>query len=270
VTFVDPDVVEQKNVFRQNFCDAEVGRYKAETLMQRFSAAWGIPITAITAPFDFETHLRADRGLTALIGCVDNAAARQALHQALREYGNTADVWWLDCGNGFTDGQVVLGSARTLARLASAFRVPTVCAQLPSPALVHPNLLVVKAEELGDAELSCEEILARNAQSLTVNQQVAAVAGHYLVELLLTGTLKRFATYFDLQSGSMRSNYITPEAVAKAVGQTPENLFVTSASGRENDDEAADDNETEHSDAEDYGVDRENDLEGTGGEETGD
>src|SRR5438876_868937 len=29
VTFVDPDIVEQKNVVRQNFCHAEIGRYKA-------------------------------------------------------------------------------------------------------------------------------------------------------------------------------------------------------------------------------------------------
>jgi PRTRC genetic system ThiF family protein len=236
---VDPDVVEAKNVFRQNFCDAEVGRRKAETLMQRFSAAWGVPVAAVAAPFEFGALMREGPGLTVLVGCVDNAAARQALHQALREHGDTAYVWWLDCGNSYTDGQVVLGSAPNLARLGSAFRIPTVCAQLPSPVLVHPNLLVAKAEELSDAGLSCEEILARNAQSLTVNQQVAAVAGHYLVELLLTGALKRFATYFDLASGSMRSNYITPEALTRAVGQTPEGLFAEPLPDSEGDDEMA-------------------------------
>jgi tRNA A37 threonylcarbamoyladenosine dehydratase len=32
VTFIDPDLVEEKNVYRQNFCLAEIGANKAETL----------------------------------------------------------------------------------------------------------------------------------------------------------------------------------------------------------------------------------------------
>ncbi len=30
--FIAPDIVEQKNVLRQNFCDAEIGLNKAQTL----------------------------------------------------------------------------------------------------------------------------------------------------------------------------------------------------------------------------------------------
>jgi len=41
VTFIDPDVIEPKNCYRQNFCEAEVGSNKAETLAFRFGLAWG-------------------------------------------------------------------------------------------------------------------------------------------------------------------------------------------------------------------------------------
>jgi PRTRC genetic system ThiF family protein len=239
VLFVDPDSVEAGNIFRQNFCDAEVGRPKAVTLMQRLSAAWGVPVEARVEPFD-RRMLLSGTVVSLMIGCEDNAAGRRELHESLSDYGTAACRWWLDCGNGYTDGQVSLGSAPTVETLAGAFRLPTVCQQLPSPALVHPNLLEPKPEELAGAVASCEDITARNAQSLTVNQQVAAIAGHYLAELLLAMTLKRFATYFDLVSGSMRSKYITPESLAAVVGADPQTFFEQTQSAGDTEDEVLD------------------------------
>ena len=58
-------------------------------------------------------------------------------------------------------------------------------------------------------------------QSLNVNQRVAVEMSEILSELLLTQTLKRFAAYFDLESGASRSVYSTPEAIAKAVNYQP-------------------------------------------------
>ncbi len=40
--FIDPDLVEEKNVLRQNFCDAEVRLNKAQTLALRYSLSWGV------------------------------------------------------------------------------------------------------------------------------------------------------------------------------------------------------------------------------------
>ncbi|MBA3632365.1 MAG: hypothetical protein H0W58_06085, partial [Acidobacteria bacterium] len=51
---------------------------------------------------------------------------------------------------------------------------------------------------------------------LNVNQRVAVEMAEMLAELLLTQTLKRFATYFDLESGASRSVYNTPEAISAA------------------------------------------------------
>ncbi len=80
---------------------------------------------------------------------------------------------------------------------------PNFCINLPSPSLQHPELLQPLPEELASKRLSCAEIQARNQQNLFVNQQVAAIASEYLLALTLTGGLRRFATYFDGQSGKI-------------------------------------------------------------------
>ena len=224
VLFVDPDHVEEINTFRQNFCAAEVGHNKAETLARRFGAAWGLAIGAVAAPFapDLSENV-SSRTLAVLIGCVDNAAARQSLHAALQRWREHDDhttwpgrLWWLDCGNAQVGGQVLLGSTLSPQRLGKAFSLSDRCSALPAPSLQHPELLIPRPEELDPTitGLSCEELAARNAQSLTINQMVAAVAADYLVGLVLAQNLKTYASYFDLQSKSLRSKYITPEALA--------------------------------------------------------
>ncbi|MBN1136565.1 MAG: ThiF family adenylyltransferase [Anaerolineae bacterium] len=229
VTFCDPDSVEEADVPRQHFCCAEVGRLKAETLAIRYSAAWGLAIRADTRAFDAARAMRRvySNHVTIIIGCVDNAAARREIAQVLADKARDegcSRTWWLDCGNGNEAGQVLLGSVLSLPALRDAFHLKTQCARLPSPALQHPELLEPRPEELAGSRLSCAEMALANAQSLSVNQQVAAVAADYLVKLLF-GRLTRFATYFDLASGSARSRYITPGEVAAAVGQPPEDLF---------------------------------------------
>jgi hypothetical protein len=83
VTLVDPDVVESSNIFRQNFSAAEIGRNKAETLAVRLSAAWGLEIHAQPAPFRSAMVTDGYGRFTVVIGCVDNAAARRTLAEAL-------------------------------------------------------------------------------------------------------------------------------------------------------------------------------------------
>ena len=218
VTFIDPDCVEAVNVLRQNFCDAEVGFNKAQSLALRYSLSWGLEIGAIPKPFDPEMiALRYDT-LTVLVGCVDNAAARQALSQCLPVsdsdcWSDASRLFWLDCGNHAAAGQVLLGTHRSV-RLENYRFHELGCLRLPAPSLLHPELLVPQPEELDSPSLACEELAQRNVQSLGINQRVAAEAAGYLFELLF-GQCRRFATYFDLPSGSAQSRYLTEAAVRK-------------------------------------------------------
>lgn len=224
ITFVDPDHVEEANICRQNFCDAEIGKNKATALAERYGQAWGLDITSIEARFDANRLDRAWGSVNLLIGCVDNAAARKSINKALGWNHNLhADpetrnrFWWLDSGNAENNGQVLLGSAEKPAALEGSFPVARTCTALPSPALQHPELLKPRPEETtAAAGMTCVELMAANAQSLIVNQRIAAEAADYVARLLLRRPLKKFATYVDLDTGTSRGVPITAEAVARA------------------------------------------------------
>lgn len=223
--FIDPDVVEPANIPRQNFCDADLNLNKAQVLALRYGLSWGVEIIARPEPFDPKLVQWGYKRLTILVGAVDNAAARSAIALTLQENSNNKQphVWWLDCGNARESGQVLLGSAINQDQMQDAFPAlsgennksvkPVFCTALPAPTVQHPELLVPLAEEVEGSNLSCEQLTMLNAQSLMVNQRVAAEAADYLLRLTVTRDLRRFATYFDLTSGSAKSKYIVPEVV---------------------------------------------------------
>jgi len=216
---VDPDIVEANNIPRSNFCFAEVGRYKAQTLAERVTTAWGIETSFSCESLDSEKHFKNSnsdyRSLSIIVGCVDNYRARREMHRALdefRSYGESSRVWWIDGGNGKTSGQVLLGSTTKTLKPEQYFTGTSICRALPAPSLQHSDLLKPeKVEAKSDA--SCPERVRLGEQGLNVNQRVAVEMAEMLSSMLLTRTLKRFAVYFDLESGSTRSAYCTPSAV---------------------------------------------------------
>lgn len=204
--FVDSDVVEPKNLGRQNFCAAEVGEPKSWALMQRYNAAFGLDATAAVALFDeamVRPYVGGDR-FALVAGCVDNAAARCEIHSAVNNCLGRA--WWLDCGNHENAGQVVIGNDTHIVKPDIA---PLgFCQALPAPSVIHPELLeapVVPAE----LALSCADLALADVQSLMVNQAVAGWAASYIARLLISHDLDVYATYFDLVAGSARSLPIT-------------------------------------------------------------
>lgn len=219
-TLVDPDIIEAKNIPRQNFIESEIGSNKALVLATRYNLALGSNLTAIPEPFHQDLLDNWWTGLTIIIGCVDNAAARYQISQCLDLNQNKEpDIWYLDCGNhaNSNSGQVLLGSTNQF-QLKNAFdnpENPNFCINLPSPTLQHSELLEPLPEELSNTSLSCAEIALLNQQGLFVNQQVATIAIEYVKSLLLTAELRRFATYFNSDIGSMRSRYICSENITQ-------------------------------------------------------
>jgi PRTRC genetic system ThiF family protein len=212
VCFFDPDHVEPKNCYRQNFCQAEVGTNKAETLAFRYSGAWGVPIAAIPEAFDPVKIQIGSKGLAIFIGAVDRGSARREIARAAHAWSNGFRAWWLDCGNRQASGQVLLGSG--CDRPKNPFELPEFCSWLPIPTQQHPELEQDEPEDAAEEEtLSCADLAMRDSQGLAINQRIAAEATDYLVRMLLTRDLNRFATYLDLAAGSARSRYITPDAL---------------------------------------------------------
>lgn len=223
LTICDPDIVKEENVGRSLFCDAEFEAAvpKAEALATRYGQAWGLNVSSYVGEFD--ENLILGRDLTIIVGCVDNARARQALHEVLKNnpddpsIENGPSFWWLDCGNVNNFGRALLGTAYTPEHMAEAFPLPGKCISLPSPAIQYPDLLTPRPEETkAGGGMTCAERAAANLQSLNINAAVVIEAADMLTRLLVTKDLKRFACERNLASGVVRSSYTTPEEVAQA------------------------------------------------------
>lgn len=223
---VDPDVVEYKNVGRQRFCSADVGKFKAVTLAERCALTFGVRAFAIPEKFDAGflnsvhsgKHNWGRETQDILLGCVDNAAARCALDETLTQYERGNSIWWLNCGNWARSGELLVGSTNSIECVRKGFpsRRGSICTALPSPAWLEPGILQPQPEENTASNLSCAEIALRNVQSATINRCVAAYAGDMLLQLLL-GQLKYFALYFSLGPGTSHARYITRENIATSI-----------------------------------------------------
>ncbi len=204
ITFIDPDIVESKNIGRQNFCPAEIGQRKAYALAWRYGRAFGLPISYQIKKFD-RSDLIVKNESQILIGCVDNNHARTDIHKAMQ--GQASDkAWWLDCGNDEYDGQVLIGNDADLTN-------PVIsdlgfCSRLPLPTVQHPELLNLLPELIAPEPESCADLAIQETQSLMINQMVAAHAASFLSRLIISRDLDMMATYFTLRTGKSWSTYI--------------------------------------------------------------
>jgi hypothetical protein len=185
--------------------------------MRRYGQAWGLNVSSFVGKFDDSLLLGCE--MTVLVGCVDNADARQALARTLERHIGTDGlprIFWLDCGNLRDTGRVLIGNTADAESMRGVFDGKH-CIALPSPALQSPGLLQPQPEELGGNDMSCAEMAAANLQSLNINARIAAEASDFLTRLLVTKDLKRFACEVNIAAGSTRSCYVTPDEVARVI-----------------------------------------------------
>lgn len=198
----DGDVVEQKNLIRQNFVEQDIGRNKAQALAARYAAAFGIEceyrpefietqgeLDALTAPDRLPYPMEPQRVI--LLGCVDNNKSRQLCH---RVFEQKRDLIYIDAGNGEHTGQVVCGvrqHGRTLYK--------PVCS-------LYPDLL--EDEDKFPSELSCAERAVSAPQSVTANLTAATAVVSFLYDLLIAGDLKTRYVTFSSKLISMRAEVV--------------------------------------------------------------
>ena len=216
---IDHDRVEDHNLGRQNFYPGDVGKFKSEALASRLSRQYGREVWYSVYPFAVETLSDAfpsqgfgnDRaGL--VIGCVDNAAAREYMARSGGSW-----KWWIDAGNGEHSGQVLIGNVRQPEDLRGGFdSVERIVHRLPIPTLQEPSLLVPVTEP-ETPDLDCAEAVDANLQSPVINQHMAGLVLTF-VSKLFAGTLSWMGVYTDLEAGSLNPVRADPKTVAKMVG----------------------------------------------------
>lgn len=214
LTFWDHDHVEPKNVYRQNFCRAEVGANKAVAVAQRYGLAWGVNVRAIEQPFTGELPSQREFAghETIYITCVDHNRPRQAVAQVCQRYGG----WWVDTGNRKVSGQVSVG--RVFAdNEYSPLRLPSVTTWLPLPSVQFPDILREQEEEpqAGDySELSCADLALLDEQGLSINHAIASAAATLLTKMLVTHDLHYHCAYVSTESGTTLA-YNAPRILRK-------------------------------------------------------
>lgn len=219
VIFWDHDHVEPKNIFRQNFCEAEVGNNKAVTLAQRYGNAWGIPITAIDTPVDRSVASRHDlvpsyneQRITVMITCVDNNRARCEVAKMCKSW----PIWWLDTGNIKTAGQVSIGRS-WIKDEPSPLRFPSKTTWLPMPTQQFPEILMPSRSAARNddySELSCAELALVDEQGLSINHAVASAAASVLMKMLVTGDLHYHCVHVSTDFGTSLT-YNSPRIIRK-------------------------------------------------------
>lgn len=197
---VDPDIVEMKNLLRQNFSPTDLGKPKAEVTAIRTSRIFGLEVkahvTKITANL-IETITRDSRMAdssdseigTIVVGCVDNNSARRDIHKWIVK--QPAYSYWIDSGNEKRSGQVVMGDH---------FEVPVITQ-------LYPEILDESQDSVSTT--SCADHLMEDEQNIFVNTTAANVVFNFLRTVILFEETHIFGVRFNI------NNLMTPYCLKK-------------------------------------------------------
>lgn len=217
--FIDHDRVEEHNLRRQQFYSGDVGKFKSQALAERLSKLYGRTIAYSVYPYIHDLigenmggglRTMAIQGL--IVSCVDDSTdARRNIAETLKP-----NNWWLDAGNGYSSGQVLLGNCSSVGMLEGAFDTKTMkVSALPSPALQLPSLLVPPVVP-AQAE-DCAEAVIAEEQSQVINQAMAALVLEFISQLI-KGTLSWMGAYLDMGAGTLHVVPAEPSTVASMLG----------------------------------------------------
>lgn len=126
VIICDGDIVEEKNLIRQNFVKQDIGRNKAAVLAKRYTGAFGIECEYVPEYIENETLLKgfvrpdfrkpyrnntAETQRVILIGCVDNNKSRALCHKVFYETENIIHIigfLYLNKSSRFTSAIIII------------------------------------------------------------------------------------------------------------------------------------------------------------------
>ncbi len=200
----DGDVVEQKNLVRQNFIPADLGENKAKVLAERYSTVFGMETEYVPSFIESEETLKelikprvtyscyyphtvVDKEQVILIGAVDNNRSRQMCHRVFYE---AEELIYIDSGNSEHTGQVVCGirsGGRTLYKPVGK---------------LYPEVL--SDTDKFPTELSCAEASISAPQAMTANITAATAVVDMIYNILTLGESRIRQVTFATPSCNMR------------------------------------------------------------------
>ena len=214
IIICDGDIVEEKNLVRQNFIFADLGRNKAQVLAERYASAFGLAVSYVSEFIEDEDRLmslvRPEKYtvghspkehdiLSILIGCVDNNKSRQLCHSVFMATNN---IIYIDSGNGLYTGQVVCG----IRRSGRTYYKPI--------GDLYPDVL--QDTDMFPTELSCAEAAISAPQSIAANIMASTAIVSYLYNILVLGSIETRSVAFSTSTINIRPT-VTQKRKRKAV-----------------------------------------------------
>ena len=204
ILLYDFDIIEEKNLKRQNFVSIDVGKYKSEVLAARYSAAFRVPIKAFRTAYAYAHDPLRVKDIVVM--CVDSVEARKQVFLELRNVlrSGAASAWpgilVLDAGNEDAFGQIaawtLVGATGLYSQYINRQEDPNTglvdLEVLPMPLDHYLNLF--QGTSSGPSCADLDQTLAVNAQmgvgliSLLQNWHYRKPVRHNITYYNLTGT----------------------------------------------------------------------------------
>jgi hypothetical protein len=203
VIIADGDAVEEKNLVRQNFSFADIGVNKAKAIAERYASAFGMEAEYIPDFIENANVLRelvvpevyrnpntggARHETVILIGAVDNNKSRKLCHEV---FMTSADLVYIDSGNGEYSGQIVCGirrNGRTVQKPVGG---------------IYPDVL--EPTDKFPSELSCAEASVSAPQAITANVTAASVVIGMLYNITALGECSVRSAAFSTRTANVKS-----------------------------------------------------------------
>lgn len=210
VTVMDFDTVSPANTGgRSRFFPCDVGANKAQTIVMRVNAAYGLEFKAVSQRLREDDNNWMVTNADLVIGCVDTRESRRSIFGQLASRSRRGDsCYYLDLGNGDVDGQVVLGEVG-----GEGVRLP--CVTELYPEMLDP------AHDPKDDGPSCSRAEALARQSAFVNKAASMHAVTMLSMLFRYGQIDHHAVFFSLRTGRSTVLGCDEQAWAQRFGFDP-------------------------------------------------
>lgn len=185
IFLVDDDVVEEKNLVRQNFIQPDVGKPKAAVLANRYSRAYGVNIIPVLHRLRAQ-HLEGTNPLAAapnlgsnslIVLCVDSANARREILRFFSDFVTKADVvnamnapFVVDAGNEDDFGQVRFFNLVRTQRLDLYGKMPAMTPEVGTINYIPMDMQFYRdlRDNPGGSCVDMDQTLAINAMMATM------------------------------------------------------------------------------------------------------
>lgn len=235
MTIIDGDVVERKNLIRQNFVENDIDKNKAAVMATRYGRAFTQEVSYVEAflsdPQSFRRMIRNslnhDYNMSSqqivIIDCTDNNKTRLLIKTTADSLSNQHSVVFLSSGNEEKAGQVVCSfkldsTGRNLLKQKGVLRIDQ-SVSTPDFFDVFPNTEIDKLPE----EVSCAENAISAPQNIATNMTAANILFSFANKLIAREGISELAVFFDSSMISQKVYRAKLSDMKALMGMVPNN-----------------------------------------------